>query len=59
MAKCEIGDFVQTIHGINGIVTDIKKGGYYGDVVFIATSGMRIFYCPISDIKEREKNVKV
>lgn len=25
MAKCEIGDFVETTHGVNGIVTDIKK----------------------------------
>lgn len=53
MAKCEIGDFVETIHGVNGIVTGIKKGGYYGDVVFIATSDLRTFYCPLSDVKEK------
>lgn len=46
-----IGDFVETIHGVNGILTEIKKGGYYGDVAFIATSDMRIFYCPVNDIK--------
>ena len=47
----QIGDFVETIHGVNGILTEIKKGGYYGDVAFIATSDMRIFYCPVNDIK--------
>lgn len=47
----QIGDFVETIHGINGILTDIRKCGYQGEVAFIATSDMRIFYCPVSDIK--------
>ncbi len=46
-----IGDFVETIHGVNGILTEIRKGGYYGDVAFIATSDMRTFYCPVTDIK--------
>lgn len=57
MTELKIGDFVETIHGVNGIVTCIKKGGYYGDVVFIATSDMRTFYCSIGDLKEREENV--
>ena len=47
----EIGDFVETIHGVNGFLTEIRKGGHYGDVAFIATSDMRIFYCPVNDIK--------
>lgn len=47
----QIGDFVETIHGVNGILTKVKKGGYYGYVAFIATSDMRTFYCPINDIK--------
>lgn len=47
----QIGDFVETIHGVNGILTEIRKGGYYGDVAFIATSDMRTFYCPVNDIK--------
>lgn len=50
-----IGDYVETIHGVNGILTEIRKGGYYGDVAFIATSDMRIFYCPVSDIKQPPK----
>ena len=28
----EIGDFVETIHGVNGILTKVKKGGYYRDM---------------------------
>ncbi|MBQ8435067.1 MAG: hypothetical protein IJX24_03535 [Oscillospiraceae bacterium] len=56
MAKCKVGDFVETIHGINGIVTDIKKCSYYGEVVFIATPDMGTFFCPIYDVKERENN---
>ena len=47
----QIGDFVETIHGVNGILTKVKKRGYYGDVAFIATSDMRTFYCPVNDIK--------
>ena len=47
----EIGDVVETIHGVNGFLTEIRKGGHYGDVAFIATSDMRIFYCPVNDIK--------
>lgn len=50
-----IGDYVETIHGVNGILTEIRKGGYYGDVAFIATSDMRTFYCPVSDIKQPPK----
>ena len=46
-----IGDFVETIHGVNGILTEIKTGGYYGDVAFIATSDLRTFYCPVNEIK--------
>ena len=47
----QIGDYVETIHGVNGILTEIKKGGYYGDVAFIATSDLRTFCCPVGDIK--------
>ena len=46
----QIGDFVETIHGVNGILTEIKTGGYYGDVAFIATSDFRTFYCPVNEI---------
>lgn len=47
----QIGDYVETIHGVNGILTEIRKDSYHGDVAFIATSDMRTFYCPVSDIK--------
>ena len=50
----DIGGYVETIHGVNGILTEIRKGGYYGDVAFIATSDMRTFYCPVSDIKKKQ-----
>ena len=50
----EIGDYVETIHGVNGILIEIRKGGYYGDVAFISTSDMRTFYCPVSDIKQSQ-----
>lgn len=48
--KVTICDYVQTTHGIHGILIQIKPGGYYGDVAFIATADERIFYCPISDL---------
>ena len=48
----QVGDFVETIHNINGILTQVKKNGYYGDVAFIATSDGRTFYCPVTDIKD-------
>ena len=52
----QIGDYVETIHGVNGILTEFRKGGYYGDVAFIAISDMRTFYCPVSDIKQSQSN---
>lgn len=45
-----IGDFVETIHDINGILIAVKEG-YYGLTAFIATADERTFYCPISDLK--------
>lgn len=56
MTKCEIGDFVETIHGVNGIVTSIKRG-YYNDVVLIATSDMRTFCCSICAVKQKKRQV--
>ena len=47
----QIGDYVETIHKVNGILTEIRKGGYYGDGAFSATRDMSTFYCPVSDIK--------
>jgi len=48
----QIGDFVETIHGVNGILTEVRKGGYYGDVAFISTIDSRVFYCPVNDVKD-------
>lgn len=48
----QIGDFVETVHGVNGILIGIRKCGYCEDVAFIATSDMKTFGCPINDIKE-------
>lgn len=50
MREVNIGDFVETIHGINGILTTVKKS-YYGLTAFIATSDGRTFYCPIQELK--------
>lgn len=37
MREVTIGDFVETIHDINGILTVVKRG-YYGLIAFIATA---------------------
>ena len=50
MREVEIGDYVETIHNVNGILTDVKRG-YHGLTAFIATSNGRTFYCPINDLK--------
>lgn len=50
MREVTIGDFVETIHNINGILIGIKKS-YYGLTAFIATADGRTFYCPIADLK--------
>lgn len=56
MTKLKTGDFVETIYNVNGFIIDIKQGKH-GEGVFIAiaTADMRIFYCPIADVKESEK----
>ena len=45
-----VGDFVEIIYGVNGILTAIKDT-QYGEMAFIATSDGRTFHCPVSDIK--------
>jgi hypothetical protein len=52
--KVSVGDYVQTIHGVHGILIEVKPNGPYGDVAFIATADMRTFYCPIADLKDCE-----
>ena len=51
MREVTIGDFVETIHDINGILTAVKRG-YYGLTAFIATADGRTFYCPVGDLKD-------
>lgn len=58
MRIVEIGDFVETIHNVNGILTKISTGGYYGDVAFIATSDGRTFYCPMTDLIDCKVRMK-
>lgn len=48
--KFEIGEYVTTIHGVSGILTAIKPT-YYGDMAFIATADMRVFHCPVSEVR--------
>lgn len=51
MREIQIGDFVETIHGINGILVDVRKGRH-GLTAFVATFEGATFYCPINDLKE-------
>ena len=51
MREVTIGDFVETIQDINGILIAVKRG-YYGLTAFIATADRRTFYCPIGDLKD-------
>lgn len=51
MREVTIGDFVETVLGVNGILIDVKKS-YYGLTAFIATADERTFYCPIADLKD-------
>ena len=52
--KVEIGDFVDTIHNVKGILIGIHKDGNYGDDAIIATSDGKRFYCPVNDLKDCE-----
>ncbi len=47
MREVTIGDFVETIHDINGILTAVNNLA-----AFIATADGRTFCCPISDLKD-------
>lgn len=51
MREVKIGDFVETIHGVNGILTSVKNT-FYGSTAYIAAADGRTFYCPISDFKD-------
>lgn len=45
------GDFVETVHGVFGIITAIKPDG---TAVNIATSDMRTFYCSATELVDCE-----
>ena len=55
--KPTVGDYVETIHGVNGILMDIKPT-YYGDMAFIATADGRTFHCPVCDIRRDDNERK-
>ena len=48
MREVSIGDFVETIHGVNGILTAMKNT-CHGSTAFIAIADGRTFYYPITD----------
>lgn len=50
MRKVNIGDFVETIHGVNGILTEVRNT-YWGSTAYIATADGRTFYCPVAELK--------
>lgn len=55
--KPKVGSYVETIHGVNGILMDIKPT-YYGDMAFIATADVRTFHCPVCDIRRDDNERK-
>lgn len=50
MRKVSIGDFVETVHGVNGILIEVRNT-YRGSTAYIATADGRTFYCPVADLK--------
>lgn len=46
----EIGDFVETTTGVNGVLVDIRVTPH-GKTAYIATADGRTYYCPTSYIK--------
>lgn len=51
MREVIVGDFVKTIHDINGILTSVKNT-CHGLTAFVATADGRTFHCPVSDLKD-------
>lgn len=55
MREVIIGDFVETVFGINGILIDVRNTPYgtpYGKTAYIAMADGRTFYCPVSSLKD-------
>lgn len=46
-----IGGFVETIHGVNGILTGIRDNAKFGKWALIVTANDRVFQCPIEDLR--------
>ena len=51
MREVTIGDFVETVYGVNGILIDVRNTPY-GTTAYIATADGRTFYCPVSALKD-------
>lgn len=51
----ELGDFVETIHGVNGVIIGEKQSDKYGKWIVIITASDKKFFCSINDIKGRSK----
>lgn len=53
MREVTIGDFVETVYGVNGILIDAKNTPYNTTAyIAIATADGRTFCCPISALKD-------
>lgn len=55
MREVTIGDFVETVYDVNGILIDVRNTPYgapYGTTAYIATADGRTFYCPVSALKD-------
>lgn len=50
-----IGDLVETMHGINGILLAVRPSPH-GAMAFIATADERVFHCPLNDLFWRNDN---
>lgn len=50
MAEIEVGGFVETMHGVNGILIGIRDSTEFGKWALIATADHRVFQCPIEDL---------
>lgn len=56
MREITIGDFVETVLGVNGILIDVRNTPYSAPydsrTAFIAMADGRTFYCPLSALKD-------
>ncbi len=50
MQKVNIGDFVRTVHGYNGILTNVVESELHGNLAVIVVPDGRHFHCPVCDL---------